>query len=160
MTLLRTRPARAADAPAAAALMRASIAELCALDHAGDPAAIAAWCANKTPATVARWIADPRLVFLVAEEDGLLAIAAAARPTAEVLLNYVAPAARFRGASTALLAALEAALAAEGHAEARLESTLTAHRFYRARGWTDAGPRTLEFGLPGQPMVKPLAGPR
>jgi GNAT superfamily N-acetyltransferase len=156
MTPLAVRPASAADAPAAAALMRASIATLCTADHAGDPAAIARWCANKTPETVARWIADPGLVVLVAEDSGLLAVAAAARPTAEILLNYVAPDARFRGASAALLAALERRLAAEGHREGRLESTLTDHRFYLAQGWRDADTSTAP---PGRPMLKRL-GPR
>jgi GNAT superfamily N-acetyltransferase len=157
MPPFRIRPAHASDADAAAALMCASIATLCAADHGGDAAAIERWCANKTPRTVAGWIANPQTLFLVAENTALLGVAAADRACAEILLNYVAPEARFRGASSALLATLEHALSAHGHREAHLESTRTAHRFYRARGWSDAGPPTSTFGSAGQPMAKRLA---
>jgi GNAT superfamily N-acetyltransferase len=139
MPPFRIRPAHASDADAAAALMCASIATLCAADHGGDAAAI------------------ERTLFLVAENTALLGVAAADRAGAEILLNYVAPEPRFRGASSALLATLEHALSAHGHCEAHLKSTRTAHRFYRARGWSDAGPPTSTFGSAGQPMAKRLA---
>jgi GNAT superfamily N-acetyltransferase len=53
-------------------------------------------------------------------------------------LNYVAPAARFRGVSKALVAALEATARNLGLAECRLESTQTALQFYRRLGYVDA----------------------
>jgi hypothetical protein len=153
---LVVRPARADDAVAAARAMRASIARLCAADHAGDADLIAAWTENKTAAHVRRWLASPTARVFVAELDGRLAAVGAVSTTGEVLLNYVVPRARFRGASSALLARLETELAALGHAEGRLESTATAHRFYLARGWQDAGPPVRHRGLPGQPMRKRL----
>ena len=154
--MIAVRPARPEDAAAAAAAMRASIRRLCAADHGGDPSRIAAWCANKTAAHFRRWLADPGTHLFVAELDGRVAAVGGVSTAGEVLLNYVAPRARFRGASSALLARLEAELAALGHAEARLESTATAHRFYRSRGWDDAGPPIEHRGVPGRPMRKRL----
>ena len=46
--------------------------------------------------------------------------------------NYVAPDARFRGVSRALLGALEVRAAERGNVRCTLTSTETAHRFYRA----------------------------
>lgn len=66
-----------------------------------------------------------------------------------VLLNYVAPEARFSGVSKALLGALEGAAWDMGARRCHLHSTQTAARFYRAHGYT------AEAGAPLH-MVKPL----
>ena len=71
----------------------------------------------------------------------------------EIILNYVAPAHRFSGASTALLAAMEAAL---GPGEATLSSTLTALRFYLRRGWSESGALERYAGMIAYPMRKQL----
>ncbi|HEX3993849.1 MAG TPA: GNAT family N-acetyltransferase [Acetobacteraceae bacterium] len=63
--------------------------------------------------------------------------------------NYVAPNARFRGASRALLAALEARAVERGNLRCTLFSTATAHRFYCARGYVDDGPPDRKFGTEG-----------
>jgi GNAT superfamily N-acetyltransferase len=153
--MIEFRPARATDADAAAAVLRASIRRLCTPDHGDDPERIAGWCANKTPDNLRRWAADPSLRLLLAVEcDRILGVALAAL-SGDVLLNYVAPGARFRGISAALLTRLETELQAAGC----VESTRTAHVFYRARGWRDAGPPTECFGLPGYPMLKRLPRP-
>jgi GNAT superfamily N-acetyltransferase len=52
-----------------------------------------------------------------------------------ILLNYVAPEARYAGVSTALLEAMEKASVQRGLAFSRLETTKTAERFYLARGY-------------------------
>jgi GNAT superfamily N-acetyltransferase len=52
----------------------------------------------------------------------------------KITLNYVAPEARFRGVSKALLRQLEADAKALGIAQSSLESTETALRFYRDLG--------------------------
>jgi GNAT superfamily N-acetyltransferase len=78
-------------------------------------------------------------------------------PTQEINLNYVSPDARFRGVSRALLCALEARAAERGNARCTLISTETAHRFYRAHGYSDEGPPVGEFGTTGgYPMAKVL----
>jgi len=83
------------------------------------------------------------------------------RRRGEILHNYVSPDARFRGVSRALLAALESRAAERGARQCRLESTETAHRFYRAAGYADDGPPIGKFGVAsGYRMTKALAAPR
>ena len=79
------------------------------------------------------------------------------RDTGEITANYVAPSARFRGVSSALLAALERRAIQRGATTATLLSTETAHRFYLARGYRDEGPSVGRFGTAASyPMVKVL----
>jgi hypothetical protein len=94
--------------------------------------------------------------IFVAERGGRLAGVGGCDITGAITLNYVAPWARFTGTSSALLARLETELAAKGHREGRLTSSATALRFYRARGWEDAGPAVPCFDAEGQPMRKAL----
>ncbi len=72
----------------------------------------------------------------------------------EIMLNYVAPGARFRGVSTALLETVEAHLFGMGFADLRLWSTQTAHRFYQSRGWQDHGFPIEEASMISYPMKK------
>jgi GNAT superfamily N-acetyltransferase len=146
---MRIREARSDDAAAACDVLRRSIAELCDLDHGNDPALLAPWLANKTPENVAAWIAGSHV--FVAEEDGRLLGVAALTNAGHVTLNYVAPEARFRGVSKALLRALEAKAAALGCRSCTLETTRTAARFYRTRGY-----REQAGGGPWPRMTKPL----
>ena len=113
----------------------ASITALCHADHGDDPARIAEWTANKTPQGVAAMLARDGFFMVVAELDGEIAAVGATTKDGEIALNYVDPAARFRGVSKALLAQMEADLASRGFAEARLKATRTARRFYLAQGW-------------------------
>ena len=69
-----------------------------------------------------------------------------------ILLNYVAPAARWRGVSKLLLNRMESDLLALGCDLSRLESSVTARMFYRAEGYVDD-----DSGQPGW-MTKRLAG--
>jgi len=69
----------------------------------------------------------------------------------------VAPAARFRGVSRALLRALEARAVARGNQRCTLTSTETAHRFYQSAGYVDDGVPTGKFGTrSGYPMTKQI----
>jgi GNAT superfamily N-acetyltransferase len=138
------------------AVLTASIRELCGPDHRGDPEAIARWTANKTPEAVAAMLADEKLRFYVAEHDGTVAAVGCIIGRSEIGLNYVHPAHRFAGLSKTLLAAMEAAIRAAGADEARLVSTVTAHRFYLAAGWEDDGPSEQRFEVACQPMRKRL----
>ncbi|WP_244617249.1 GNAT family N-acetyltransferase [Pleomorphomonas diazotrophica] len=71
-------------------------------------------------------------------------------------LNYVTPEARFRGISKAILRSLEAYLRDLVHTECRLTSTETAHAFYLAMGYGDAGEPDLRRSVSGRPMHKLL----
>lgn len=80
-----------------------------------------------------------------------------ASTSGEILLNYVSPDARLCGVSSKLLSALEDGLFEAGHTKLKLDSTQTAHRFYRSRGWRDAGSPFLDGGMQSYPMHKTLA---
>ncbi|MEO8812190.1 MAG: GNAT family N-acetyltransferase [Caulobacteraceae bacterium] len=154
---MEIRAALSTDAAAIAVLLRRSIAALCVADHRNDPAILAPWLANKTARTVARWIADPANTLLVAADGAAILSAGCVTSAGEVTLNYVSPDARFSGVSRATMGALEAAARARGHTRCGLESTATAHRFYRALGYVDTGPPKEKHGMATFPMMRRLA---
>jgi hypothetical protein len=135
-------------------VLRASIIELCAADHHNDAGSLSAWLANKTLDGVGSWLTNADNTTLVADLDGELAAAGAFNRSREIILNYVAPAHRFRGVSSALLAAMEHGL---GPGEAALSSTATARAFYRSRGWIETGATESWAGMTAYPMRKMLA---
>lgn len=154
------RDATPDDAAKACSVLRASISELCLADHLGDPDILSRWLANKTPENVAAWAGAVGSSLLIAVENGCILAVGGVRDSGEITLNYVAPAARFRGVSKALLAALEARAVQRGATRATLLSSETAHRFYLARGYQDVGPPQGKFGTEASyPMAKPLPSP-
>ena len=154
----RVRQARTGDAAAAAAVLRASITILCLADHGNDPQLLACWLANKTPGNVRAWIEGPGR-FVVAEERGRVVGVGVAAESGEIVLNYVHPEDRFRGVSKAVLISLEMHLRAQGLPRSTLFSTRTAHEFYRAMGYVDAGRPHVEDGLTAYFMLKDLSAP-
>ena len=95
--------------------------------------------------------------YLLAIDRDAIAAVGAVTDGGEILLNYVSPQARFRGASRALLEALEARAAERGATHCTLVSTETARRFYRARGYEERGAPIRKFGMEsGYPMEKAL----
>lgn len=154
---MNIRDATAADAVVACDVLRASISELCAADHHNDPEIVRRWLASKTPENLAAWAADPDASMLLAVEDDVVLAVGAVRNDGEITLNYVSPAARFRGASSALLAALEARAKERGNTHCKLLSTETAHRFYLNRGYAGRGEPQHKFGTSSSyPMSKQI----
>jgi GNAT superfamily N-acetyltransferase len=142
---MQIRKAAPEDAAQACAVIRRSIIELCRADHGDDPAILEKWLANKTPDNVRTWIAAPDgHIFIALEGEEILGVAAV-RSSGEITLNYVAPAARFRGVSRALLEQLETTAATLGADRCVLTSTATARNFYLAAGYHDLGPPTSGF---------------
>jgi GNAT superfamily N-acetyltransferase len=154
--VIQVRPATSADVPAMSAVLTASITELCTGDHRNNPEIVARWTRNKSPESVATMLANPDLHMFVAETDGEVAAVGSITTSGEVSLNYVSPNHRLAGVSRALLAAMEDAIRSMGFAEAKLDSTTTAHRFYLGAGWTDTGPAVDHNGLTCHPMRKAL----
>ena len=140
---MKIRDATAADAAAACQVLRASISELCVADHHNAPKILGRWLANKTPENVTAWAADPGASLLLAVEGDTILAVGSVRNDGEITLNYVSPAARFCGASSALLKALEARAKDRGNTHCKLLSTETAHRFYLDRGYV-GGRRAAE----------------
>jgi GNAT superfamily N-acetyltransferase len=155
-----TRDARPEDAEEACRVMRRSISELCQADHRDDSTMIAAWLGNKTAETFAAWIRRVDASYFVAIERDAIAAVGGVTDRGEILLNYVSPDSRFRGASRALLAAMEARAADRGAIRCTLISTETARSFYLARGYAEIGAPVRKFGMDsGYPMAKALAQP-
>jgi GNAT superfamily N-acetyltransferase len=149
------RVAKPEDAEAACTVLRASITELCAADHGNDPVLLERWLANKQPDVVASWIADPDNPLLLAVEGDAILAVGSVNGGGYITMNYIAPRARFRGVSRALLKALEARALERGNSECRLHSTETAHRFYLSNGYVDAGEPIRKFGMNSRyPMSK------
>jgi GNAT superfamily N-acetyltransferase len=116
-------------------VLRRSITALCAADHRNDPAEIAAWVANKTEDSWRLWCANRKARVLVAVASGNILGVGMMSEGGEVLLNYVAPEARFQGVSRALMQAMEAEAVQIGLPATRLHSTRTAEAFYLSRGY-------------------------
>jgi GNAT superfamily N-acetyltransferase len=154
---MQIRDARQDDVVEACEVLRRSIVELCGADHRNEAALLAAWLANKTPEMFAGWMRRPDASYLVAIDEGAIAAVGAVTDAGEILLNYVSPHARFRGASRALLAALEGRAAERGATRCTLTSTETARRFYLARGYEEDGAPVRKFGMDsGYPMSRTL----
>jgi GNAT superfamily N-acetyltransferase len=75
-----------------------------------------------------------------------------------IALLYVSPAARFSGVSKAILTAIEREAIAAGLKQLKLESTVTALRFYSGAGYRQTGSRVAGFGATfGYPMARDFA---
>jgi GNAT superfamily N-acetyltransferase len=151
---MRVRPAQLADTDSAIDVVRRSIVELCELDHKGDSVTLSAWLSNKTEDNMRRWI-TAHTVLVAIDDDERIAGVAAVGADGVVFLNYVAPEARFKGASKSLMQATEVWASSRGLEWLALESTATALRFYQSNGWTKTGPPQPGFGVTtGHPMRK------
>jgi GNAT superfamily N-acetyltransferase len=149
------RTSKPEDAEAACSVVRASIEVCCAADHGGERARLDAWLKNKTPETFSAWIQSDSLYCVVVEESSKI-VGFGMAAAGEVLLCYVAPEVRFRGAGKAVLQAIELWAATSGVPELRLESTCTALAFYRCNGFKSCGPVFRFAGMEGHPMSKPI----
>ena len=152
------RCARDGDEGPASDLVRRSITELCATDYRDDAQVLARWLANGTPGDFRRWIGSAdRSVCVAVGDDGRLAAVGMVAWRGEILLNYVAPEARFLGASKALVAHMEDHLRARGVDRVVLLSTHVACRFYRSIGYEECGRVESQFGtLDAIEMAKSL----
>jgi len=150
------RTATPADAAAACAVIRRTIAESCIEDYHRDPTVLAAWLANKTPEGVRDWIAAPDAFGVVAESDGAVVGFAMLTMPGEISLCYVVSEAQGFGIGRAMLTTLEHEAARRNLAELTLRSTASAHGFYRRSGFVDAGPARRGRFITAQPMSKAL----
>lgn len=153
---LNIREALLSDAEICSEILCASIRELCIADHAGDEQLIGLWVANKTPGNLCNWIQDSGTTVYVAETPEAIVAVGGIDEVSEITLNYVAPDYRFRGVSRNVLNRLESELRSKGVSHAKLTSTETAHRFYKAAGWRDVPDSEMWLGMKGYPMSKSL----
>ena len=154
---IRIRPAAKADAAAACDLIRRSITELLAREHMNDEGTLAAWLENKSEENALRWIpADDRCSIVALDDDRICGFGMI-KKSGEVGLLYVAPEARFRGASNSMLRGLERQATRWGVTTVTAVSSLTAREFYLKRGYIASGEPVKGFGLTlGYPVSKTL----
>ena len=140
-----------------AALWRQSIERLCLRDHRNDPAIVAAWTTNKTTEGLAAAFTEPDLSWRIARtpQDQIAGVGLLG-PDGTIRAVYVHPDHVARGVGSSLLFALEEIARAAGQRVLSLESTATAHDFYRRHGFNDAGPAVEWNGMRAQPMEKPI----
>ncbi len=152
--MIEIRPVEEPDVEVISAILCASIRQLCGRDHENDPIRIRQWLANKTPESIAAWLANPQLILFLALHDGHPGGVGGFFDHGELVLNYVDPAHRFCGVSRAILAHFETECARRGLRKAMLASTETAHQFYRAAGWRDVGETGTKHGVVSYSMEK------
>jgi len=150
------RKAAPADAAPACALLRRSIELGCEADHRDRPGLLDTWLGNKTPETVAAWIASPTNHVIVAEQDGKLLGLALLTQAGKLPLCYVEPDALGLGVGRALLAALEQQARAWNIRKLHLHSPHSAAPFFEHLGYTNAGLEKSCFGLESSLMWKAL----
>lgn len=123
------------DAEAAVDVLRRAICELCTADHGDDPSALEPWLANKTPEHFKGWLAQKNRLTIVAEHVGQLCGVGMLGTDGVIDLCYVHPEHVRRGVGRALMEAMEARARQWGLERLKLESTITAKRFYEAMGF-------------------------
>ncbi len=162
--MLMFRPLLPAEAVGACEVIRRSIVELCRPDHDDLPSILQPWLANKTPETVRTWIERNPTGVIGGFYAGELAGVGAVLPGGRIVLNYVAPWARFRRVSQGLVREMERVAMERGDGICCLTSTITARGFYQALGYEEIGPSVVSFGgkpaFPMQRVLRPLANNR
>lgn len=151
------RQAGAQDAGAACMLLRRSILQSCARDHGQDRLILEHWLANKTPATVAGWIASPGNHCLLALHGDSVAGVAILTRKGRIALLHVHPELLLRGIGTSLLRALEAQARAWGLANLRVDSTLSARAFFVRQGYATGVTVRAAYGAGAIRLAKRLA---
>lgn len=136
-------------------VVRRSITQCCALDHANEPAVLQAWLANKTPENLAAWMLAPGAMSWGALRSGEL-VGFALLTGDSLALCYVVPEVLHQGVGHALLTAAEVGARQAGLEAVSLESTRTAEAFYRRNGYRPDGAVQRWAGLQAQPMRKRL----
>ncbi|MBO9426560.1 GNAT family N-acetyltransferase [Labrenzia sp. R4_1] len=139
--------ASSADSHEIALLLRASIIELCGLDHGDNPDRYKAWLKNKTAANVESWIDGPGAAFVVQDQEKRILGFAMGTPKGHIPLMHVLPDARLTGVSKTLMRALEDTFRDRGLDEAHLSSTLTAERFYKSVGYAETGETKTQLDM-------------
>ena len=151
------RPATAQDAALAIEVVRQSITVLCKADHKNDRATLDRWLANKKPESFELWIASPENFCVVVESEGVVRGVGLLHCSGEVRLFYVSPGYQHRGLGRRIHSALESHARFLGLSKLRLESTLSACKFYEMLGYIPAGAEKSLFGvLRVYPYEKPL----
>jgi len=129
------REARVSDAKQVCSVLRASITELCELDHRKNQNELDAWLANKTVQNCEAWINNQRINFFVAENNGKIVGVSSITHEGFIELCYILPEVKGLGFGKQLLKIAEDSVLDLGVKSITLESTITAKGFYEYFGY-------------------------
>lgn len=147
------REARVTDAQQVCSVLRASITELCELDHRRDQKELDEWLANKTVQNCESWINNDRINFFVAESNRKIVGVSSISHDGFVELCYVLPEVKGLGFGGQLLKVAEDSVLNLDVQSFTLESTITAKGFYEYFGYIQTG--TKENSLDYTKFNKP-----
>jgi GNAT superfamily N-acetyltransferase len=153
------RPAIPQDAPAAVAVLRASITELCVEDHQNDVATLERWLRNKTLEHFLGWLADVDNYLVVAEIGEAMVGVGSFRKGGLLAMLYVLPGQQGLGVGHALLSELEEQAARWGEREISFTSSARARAFYERHGYVSAGEPQRKYGILQDYPYRKLLGP-
>ena len=136
------RPFRAGDEAALSGLIVRCLREVSAQDYPAD--VIDRLCRHYSAATI-RTLAIDRDMH-VAEVDGTVA-GTVSRDGFRVFTMFIDPGHAGRGLGRQLMDRVEADAVAAGFGVMKTAASITAHEFYRKRGYTDVRESRTEFGL-------------
>ncbi|MGL4995177.1 MAG: GNAT family N-acetyltransferase [Deefgea sp.] len=143
------RPATLEDAEGIAELIANSITALCELDHQGDANEIADWLSHTTTESMAEYIDEDAIQYIVLQGKKRLGFAAM-NWQGEIQSFYIEPKHIGEGLGTALLAALELAAREQGLNHIMVATTHSARVFFRTHGFIPTRPDYAEW------LEKPL----
>jgi putative acetyltransferase len=141
------RQALPSDAQEACALLRRSIEEGCAADHGQRAEILQPWLSNKTPDTVATWIASPSNYVVVAVRGQQLAGMALLTKAGKLALCYVLPGELRSGIGSAMMRAVEDQARCWDIGKLHMHCPASGSAFFERLGYVNAGRDKACFGL-------------
>lgn len=145
--LIDIRQATPSDAPAACALLRRSIEEGCAADHAQREEILQPWLSNKTPQNVGAWFSSPSNYAVVAVQGQELAGLALLTQAGKLALCYVMPGQWRSGIGSAMMHAVEVQARAWDINKLHMHCPSSASAFFERFGYVNAGKDKACYGL-------------
>ena len=137
-------------------VVRASITNLCVLDHKNDIDILAPWLSNKTTDNFKIWISNPKSKSFVAIEEGCPIGISLIGNDGLIYLCYVHPQKVGNGFGKQLLLACEQQASFWGLKELEVFSSFTAKTFYETQGFKSNGEPFTEDNLRSYPLLKRL----
>jgi putative acetyltransferase len=141
------RQATPSDAPAACTLLRRSIEEGCAADHARRAEILQPWLSNKTPQNVGAWFSSSSNYAVVAVQGEDLAGLALLTQAGKLALCYVMPGQWRNGIGRAMMGAIEVQARAWDINKLHMHCNPSASAFFERLGYVNAGKDKACFGL-------------
>jgi len=137
-------------------LLIRTIREVCARDYNYDESVITDWLSNKTSENISKWIKSDNLSYVVVCRDIIVGFAMLGLK-GDILLNYVLPEYLNRGIGKILLNKMEQDARRCGIKAIKVNSSITAKKFYFRNGFAEIGPPKYMGKILGEfPMRKIL----